>query len=68
MFDGKWVLEPNPQDIKLDPDKIRKKFQLIRKKMKMLIQTEDVEKLKELMKAIRNYRDAGFGSRWGIWC
>ena len=62
LFDGKWLLEPNYQDIKLDADKIRKKFQLIKKKVETLIQTEDVEKLKELMKSIRNYRDAGLAA------
>jgi predicted nucleotidyltransferase len=62
LYDGKWLLEPNPQDIKLDPDKIRKKFKLIKKKIEALVQTEDVEKLKELMKSIRNYRDAGLAA------
>jgi predicted nucleotidyltransferase len=59
LYDDKWLLEPNPQNIKLDSDKIRKKFQLIKKKIENLIQTEDIEKLKDLMKSIRNYRDAG---------
>ena len=59
IFDDRWLLEPNPKNIKIDPDKVRNKFQSLQKKIKMLIQTEDVEKLKELMKSIRNYRDAG---------
>jgi len=59
LYDGKWLLEPNPQNIKLDSDKIRKKFQLINKKIETLIQTENIEQLKSLMKSIRNYRNAG---------
>ena len=68
LHDDKWLLEPNPQNIKLDSDKVRKKFKLIKKKIEMLIQTEDIEKLKELMKAIRNYRDAGLskGGEFGV--
>lgn len=59
LYDNKWLLEPNPQNIKLDTDKIRKKFQSIKKKIEELIQTEDFEKMKGLMKSIRNYRNAG---------
>ena len=59
IYDDKWLLEPNPQNIKLDTDKIRKKFHSIKKKIDELIQTEDFEKMKGLMKSIRNYRDAG---------
>jgi len=59
LYDNKWLLEPNPQNIKLDTDKIRRKFQSIKKKIEELIQTEDFEKMKGLMKSIRNYRNAG---------
>ena len=59
LYDDKWLLKPNPQNIKLDADKIKRKFQTINKKIETLIQTEDIEKLKVLMKSIRNYRNAG---------
>jgi predicted nucleotidyltransferase len=59
LYEGKWLLAPNPQNIKLDSDKIRKKFQLIKRKIDTLIKTEDVERLKSLMKSIRNYRNTG---------
>ena len=59
LYDDRWLLKPNLQNIKLDSDKIVKKFKLMQKKIEILIQTEDVEKLKDLMKSIRNYRDAG---------
>ncbi len=59
IFDDKWVVEPNPQNIKIDADKIRKKYQELKKRIDLLIQTEDIEKLKALMTSIRNYRNAG---------
>ena len=59
LYDDKWLLEPNPQNIKLDADKVRRKFQSIKKKIEELVQTEDFEKMKGLMKSIRNYRNAG---------
>lgn len=62
LFDGKWLQEPNMRKIDLDADKIRKKFQSIQLKAKNLIDTSNIEKLKELMKSIRNYRDAGLSA------
>ncbi len=59
IFDDRWLLEPDPKNIKIDPEKVRRKYQHLKKKINLIIQTEDVEKLKELMKSIRNYRDAG---------
>ena len=59
IYDDKWLLEPNPQNIKVDAHKIRKKYQDIKARIDQLIQTEDVEKLKALMTSIRNYRNAG---------
>jgi len=59
IFDDKWLVEPNPQNIRIDADKIRKKYQELKSRIKLLIQTEDVEKLKSLMTSIRNYRNAG---------
>jgi len=62
LFDGRWLQEPNKLKIKLDADKIRKKFRLIQEKVKRLVETSDIEKLKELMKSIRNYRNSGLAS------
>ena len=59
IFDDKWVVEPNPQNIKIDADKIRKKYHELKDRITNLIQSEDVEKLKALMVSIRNYRNAG---------
>ena len=59
IFDDKWMVEPNPQNIKIDADKVRRKYQEIKKRIDLLIQTEDIEKLKALMTSIRNYRNAG---------
>ena len=62
LFDGRWLQEPNRLKIKLDADKIRKKFRLVQEKVKKLVETSDIEKLKELMKSIRNYRNSGLAS------
>lgn len=59
IFDDRWLLEPNPQNIQLDADKIRKKYQQLKAKIDDLLKTEDVVKLKSLMKSVKNYRDAG---------
>ena len=59
IFDDKWVVEPNPQNIKIDADKIRKKYHELKDRITNLIQSEDIEKLKALMVSIRNYRNAG---------
>ena len=59
IFDGKWLIEPKHEVPKIDADKVRQKYQVIKNKVKSLIQTEDITRLKELMKSIRNYRDAG---------
>lgn len=59
LFDDKWMLEPNPQNIKLDADKIRQKFHQLKKSITTLIETQNVDHMKKLMKSIRNYRDAG---------
>lgn len=59
IFDDKWMIEPNKLKIDLDAEKIREKYQTLKEKIKNLVETEDIEKLKDLMKSIRNYRDAG---------
>lgn len=67
LFDGKWLQEPTHEKIDFDSDKIRKKFQTIQQKAKKLVETSDIEKLKELMKSIRNYRDTGL-AKGGEFC
>ncbi len=62
IFDGKWIQEPTHENIDFDADKIRKKFQSIQDKVKRLVETGDIEKLKELMKSIRNYRNTGLAN------
>ena len=59
VFDDKWLLEPNPQNIQIDADKLRKKYFQMKDKIENLLKTEDITKLKALMKSIKNYRDAG---------
>jgi len=62
LFEGKWVQEPTHEKLDLDANKIREKFKTIQEKVKRLVETNDIDKLKELMKAIRNYRDTGLSS------
>ena len=59
LVDDKWVLEPNRENIKINAEKLRRKYQQVKKQIKELIETEDVDKLKSLMKSIRNYRNSG---------
>jgi len=59
LFDGRWIQEPTHEKLDIDADKIRRKFQVIQEKVKKLVETGDIEKLKELMKSIRNYRNTG---------
>lgn len=59
LFDGKWLLEPTQQKVDIDASKINKKYLTLKKKIQTLVDTQDIDKLKELMKSIRNYRDAG---------
>ncbi len=62
LYDDKWALEPTPQKINLDPEKIKKKFQKIKKQIQELIDTENIDNLKSLMKSIANYRNSGLAS------
>jgi predicted nucleotidyltransferase len=62
LFDGKWIQEPTHEKLDIDADKIRRKFQTIQEKVKKLVETGDIDKLKELMKSIRNYRNTGLAN------
>lgn len=67
VFDEEWMVKPNREKIDLDPEKIRSKFQKIKKNIKELTDTQNLDKLKKLMKWIRNYRDAGL-AKGGEFC
>lgn len=62
LFDGRWLQEPEKRNLKVDAEKIKQKYQTIKLKVEKLVQTNDIEKLKELMKSIRNYRNTGLAS------
>ena len=59
LIDKKWLLPPVQETPQIDQDKIQKKFAKLAGQINTLIQTEDITKLKDLMKSIRNYRNAG---------
>lgn len=59
LFNGHWIMKPKKEIPQVDANKIRQKFAVIHKKIENLVNTKDVDKLKDLMKSIRNYRNAG---------
>jgi hypothetical protein len=59
LMDNRWLRKPCPQRVVLDKEKIQQKFTAIQKQIDSYIETEDVDKLKALMKAISSYRQAG---------
>lgn len=59
LVDKKWLLPPNPSKVQIDKEKIQKKFAKLATEINNLVQTENVNKLKVLMKSIRNYRNSG---------
>lgn len=59
LVDDKWMVPPDPQAPKFDIEKIQKKYHKLAKEIEEIIQTQNVQKLKDLMKSIRNYRNAG---------
>lgn len=59
LIDKKWLVPPNPQNLKLDVEKIQKKYAKLAGQIEDLVKTENIQKLKDLMKSIRNYRNAG---------
>ena len=62
LFDGEWIQEPTHEKLYIDASKIKQKFKAIQGKAKNLVETSNIEKLKELMKAIRNYRNTGLAT------
>jgi hypothetical protein len=59
LMENQWIRKPCPQRIDIDKEKVQSKFSSIQSKIDSYIESEDVEKLKALMKSIRNYREAG---------
>ncbi len=59
LFQGKWLVKPNPEKIIIDKDKIKSKFNALKSQIEILSSTEDYAGLKALMKKLKNYRNAG---------
>lgn len=59
LSENKWLISPKPEHISLDKEKITQKYIKIKNQIEYIIKTEDLEKLKNLMTSIRNYRNSG---------
>jgi len=62
IIDNRWVTKPIPKKLTLDRAKIQQKYHEIKNRIDTMVNTQDVTKLQALMKAIRNYREAGLSS------
>jgi predicted nucleotidyltransferase len=62
IIDNRWVTKPIPKKLTLDRIKIQQKYHEIKNRINTMVNTQDVTKLQALMKAIRNYREAGLSS------
>jgi hypothetical protein len=56
---NQWVKKPEQKKPSIDKGKIVAKYHKLKDKINSFINEKDVDKLKDLMKNIRNYRDAG---------
>ena len=54
-----WLREPEKERVELDKEDIKRKFQRIKHKIEKTIETEDTEKLKDVMSDIRKFRQVG---------
>jgi hypothetical protein len=59
LLKGVWLKTPDRQQIDIDKEKIKEKYRKIKKMVDEFVEDRDVEKLKKLMKALKNYRNAG---------
>jgi hypothetical protein len=59
LLHNEWVRKPVKEKVVLDKKKIIRKYNIIRDKIESVIENKDVEKMKGLLKSIKNYRDAG---------
>lgn len=65
LLHGKWLVPPKYEPRTLDKESIKKAFHEIKKQIEKVINSGDVNGLKELMMAIRDYRNKGMESDEG---
>lgn len=65
LLHDKWLVPPKYEPRTLDKDAIRKAFHTIKDQINSVIKSGSVDGLKELMKAIRDYRNKGMESGEG---
>jgi len=59
LMNNAWLREPSKEHVELDKEQIKRKFKILKHKINQIIETEDPEKLKGVMKDIRNFRQSG---------
>lgn len=59
LLHDEWVHEPKREEIQLDKDLIKKKYHQIKDKIDTMSASGQLDKLKDLMKSITAYREAG---------
>ena len=59
LIQNKWLKRPDHTQIDIDRDKIKSKYREIERMVNEFVSEKNVDKLKKLMKAIRNYRNVG---------
>lgn len=59
ILHNEWVKDPVKQEIRIDKEKVIKKYNLLRNKINASINGENVDNMKSLLKSISNYREIG---------
>lgn len=59
VLKNQWVKKPILQKLDIDKEKVKHKYRSIKKQIDDFISEKNVDKLKKLMKDIRQYRDVG---------
>ena len=65
LLHDKWLVPPKYEPRTLDKEAIKKAFHEIKNQIETVIKSGNVDGLKELMKAIRDYRNVGMESKDG---
>ena len=59
VLKGEWLKKPDKTNISVDRDKIKQKYHKVKDMVDSFVSEKNVDKLKKLMKALKNYRNVG---------
>jgi hypothetical protein len=59
VLKGAWLKKPDKSNISVDKDKIKQKYHKVKDMVDSFVSEKNVDKLKKLMKALKNYRNVG---------